>query len=61
MERSYDIFEKFADSGVRWRAVVPGLESAIARMTQLAGKSPNQFFVLDTPANAIVARANVPA
>jgi len=60
VDREYDLFEKFPDGSLVWREFVIGLESANARLKELANLSPNEHFAMHTPSNAIVARVNVP-
>ncbi|MGH9738785.1 MAG: hypothetical protein ACRD4X_09380 [Candidatus Acidiferrales bacterium] len=59
MDREYDIFEKLPDGDLVWRAFVVGLESARAKLGQLASHSKNEFFAIHTPTKQIVARVNV--
>jgi hypothetical protein len=56
----YDLFEKFPNGSVLWRALVPGLDNALARLKELAKLSPNEHFAIHTPSNSIVARVNAP-
>ena len=60
MDRDYELFEKFPDGSVFWRAFVPGLENALARLQELAGRSPNEHFAMYLPSKEIVGRANAP-
>jgi hypothetical protein len=60
VDREYDIFEQFADGSVLWRALVPGLEKALAKLKELASLSPNEHFAMHTPTKTIIARINVP-
>jgi len=42
----YDLFEKFPDGSSLWRACVIGLDGARLHMSDLAQRSPNQFYAL---------------
>ena len=59
MNREYDIFEKFSDGSVVWRDFVHGLETARAKLGQLASHSKNEFFAIHTPTKEITIRVNV--
>jgi hypothetical protein len=61
VNREYDLFEKFPDGSVLWRAYIPGLENAIAELKRLGTISSNEHFAIHTPTKAIVARVNVKA
>jgi hypothetical protein len=61
VDREYDLFEKFPDGSILWRAFVPGLENAVAHLKKLGSLSPNEHFAMHTPTQAIVARVNTPA
>jgi hypothetical protein len=58
MNRDYDIFEKLPGGDVVWRAFVPGLENARAKLQNLAKNSENEFFAIHTPTKEIVVRVN---
>ena len=58
MDREYDLFEKFPDGSLIWRAVVKGHESAIAKLTELAGQTNNEVRVMHMPTKSIVATMN---
>jgi hypothetical protein len=60
VDRNYDIFEKFPDGSVLWRAFVPGLENAQKKLQELATLSPNEHFAMHTPSKDIVGRVNAP-
>jgi hypothetical protein len=60
MEREFDLFEKLPDGSVLWKAVVPGMENAVARLKSLGSTSPNEHFAIHTPTKTIVARVNAP-
>ena len=60
MDLTYDLFEQFPDGSVFWRAFVPGLENAQARLQELAGRSPNDHFAMYLPSKEIVGRVNAP-
>jgi hypothetical protein len=59
MNREYDIFEKLSDGSVIWRDFVQGLETARAKVGQLAKRSKNGFFAIHTPTKDIAVRVNV--
>jgi hypothetical protein len=60
VDGEYDLFEKFPNGAVMWLGTVPGLDSAIARLKELASLSPNEHFAIHTLTNTVVARMNVP-
>jgi len=60
VEREYDLFEKFPDGSLLWRACIKGLENAIAALKEFARHSSNEHFAIHTPSKAVVARINVP-
>jgi hypothetical protein len=43
MNRDYDIFEKLPDGSVVWRAFVPGLENARAKLQNSRGTQGTSF------------------
>jgi hypothetical protein len=53
MHREYDLFEKFPDGSSLWRDSVLGLEGARAHMRELAQKSGNHFYAIDTVSGKI--------
>ena len=59
MLRDYDIFEKFPDGSMVWRACVFGQYEAQRKLQDLAERSPNEFVAIDIkageplPANAL--------
>jgi hypothetical protein len=59
MDREYDLFEILPDGSVLWRAVVPGLENALARLKMLGSLSTNEHFAIHTPTRTVVSRVNV--
>jgi hypothetical protein len=58
VERTYDIFEKQPDGAMLWKATVVGHEPAIAKLRELAGKSPNEIQVMHLPTKALIATMN---
>jgi hypothetical protein len=58
MDRDYDLFERFADGSVIWRACIRGIENAIAKLKELGSDSPNEHFAIHTPTKAVIARVN---
>jgi len=59
MKLEYDIFEKFSDGSVVWQGLVQGLETARAKLEELARRSKNEFFAIHTPTKDIPVRVNV--
>ena len=47
MLRDYDIFEKFPDGSMVWRACVFGQHEARRKLLDLAKHSPNAFVAID--------------
>jgi hypothetical protein len=60
MDREYDLFEELPDGSVLWRAVVPGLENALAKLQELGRLSPNGHFAMHTATKTVVGRVNEP-
>lgn len=58
MERTYDIFEINDNGDPIWRAVVAGLDAALARAKELASRSTHEFRVMHLPTNSIAAVLN---
>jgi len=58
MDRTYDIFEKHPDGCMIWRATIQGHEAAIAKLRELAAKTPNEVQVLHLPTKALIATMN---
>jgi hypothetical protein len=54
MNHKYDLFEKFPDGSSLWRACVIGLDGAQRHMTDLAMRSPNQFYAMHLLSGKIV-------
>ena len=48
MYREYDLFEKFSDGSSLWRASVLGIEGTRLHLRELAQKSANEFYAIDT-------------
>lgn len=57
MERTYDIFEN-VDGSMIWRTTIVGHEAAIAKLRELAGKTPNELQVHHLPTKALIATMN---
>jgi hypothetical protein len=47
MMRDYDIFEKFPDGSMIWRACVFGRDETHRKLRELAECSPNEFVAID--------------
>jgi hypothetical protein len=47
MRRDFDIFEKFHDGSILWRACARGRYEATRKMQELAEHSDNEFVVID--------------
>jgi hypothetical protein len=60
MEREYDIFEKVEGHEI-WRCSVVGHDAAIAKLKELAAKSPNEFVVMYLPGSTVIATLKTPA
>jgi hypothetical protein len=54
MSYVYDLFEKFPDGSSLWRACVIGLEGARLHVSDLARRSPNQFYAMNVASGKIV-------
>jgi hypothetical protein len=54
MLHSYDLFEKFPDGSSLWRACVVGLKGTRLHMSDLAQRSPNQFYALHVESGKLV-------
>jgi hypothetical protein len=54
MNHKYDLFEKFPDGSSLWRACVIGLEGARRHMSDLAQRSPNQFYAMHLVSGKII-------
>jgi hypothetical protein len=54
MKNRYDLFEKFPDGSSLWRACVIGLDDARSHMSDLAKRSPNQFYALHVMTGKLV-------
>ena len=51
----FDLFRGTEDKIEVWLEVIPGLESAIKRMEQIAAKTPGKYFVFSTAQQAVLA------
>ena len=60
MHRVYEIFEVLPDGSPQKVSVVSGLDSAKARLNEVATNTTNECFASDTRTRQIVALANVP-
>jgi hypothetical protein len=61
MDRTYDVFEIFADGAMIWRASITGLEPAVRKFKELAHRSANEFRLMHLPTHAVIATTrNVP-
>lgn len=60
MNRVYEIFEVLGNGSRQKLAVVSGLESAKARLLEVANSTRNECFVADARTHQIVAHRNVP-
>jgi hypothetical protein len=60
MDREYDLFEKFPDGSVLWRAFIPGIDNVLSKLKELGRLSPNEHFAMHTPSKTIVGRVNAP-
>jgi hypothetical protein len=50
MRHDYDVFEKFPDGSTLWRACVAGRYEAHRKISELAERSDNEFFLIDIQA-----------
>ena len=55
MDRIYDIFEKFSDGLLIWRASVQGQQAALAEMERRAARSSNGFQAMHLPTGEVMA------
>jgi hypothetical protein len=58
MGRKYDLFEKFPDGTLTWRNAVFGQEEAIRKLREVAAKTENECYLMDTPTQTVVAKMN---
>jgi hypothetical protein len=56
MRRNYDIFEKFRDGSIVWRASTRGKFEAKQKIQELMELSDNEFVVIDDPVEFISAK-----
>ena len=56
MRRNYDIFEKFRDGSIVWRASIRGKFEAKRKIQELMELSENEFVVIDDPLEFISAK-----
>lgn len=54
MRCDFDVFEKFSDGSTLWRACVQGRSEAQRKVHELAGRSENEFFLLDIRADVLL-------
>jgi hypothetical protein len=47
IRHDYDIFEKFPDGSTLWRACVRGRFEAQRKISELAERSENKFYMID--------------
>ena len=47
MRRDYDVFEKFPDGSVIWRACITGRHEPQCKILELQEYSENEFFMVD--------------
>ncbi len=55
MDREYDLFEVFPDGALIWRCSEAGHEKAIQRLRELAELTENEFRVMHTLTNTLIA------
>lgn len=60
MQEAYEIFEVLPNGSRQRVAVIPGLQSANARLQELANNTRNECFAADARTRQIVALRNVP-
>lgn len=58
MESEFDVFERFPDGGVIWRAVVSGLDNVRDRLVFFGSESSHEFFAMNVLTKQVVARVN---
>ena len=54
MRRDYDIFEKFQDGSIHWRATIHGRFESQRKMHKLAERSENEFVAIDIQAQELL-------
>lgn len=59
-DRSYDLFEMFADGSALWKGAVVGHEDAIRRLQELAAGTTNEMRLMHVPTKTIIATMNGP-
>ena len=60
MDRQYDIFERFPDGELLWRAVKVGREQSLRKLQELAARSRNEVLAMHVPTKEIIATLNAP-
>jgi hypothetical protein len=55
MNGEFDIFEKFPDGKLVWRAVMFSHELAVRKGKELAADSRNEFVIMRLPEKAVIA------
>jgi len=60
VEREYDIFEKYPDGSLLWRAVVTGRDQAAAKLHELAARTANEVQMIHVSSKTVIAVLNAP-
>jgi hypothetical protein len=58
-KRFYDCFEKIPGGNAEWRACAFGLDSARAKLSELALRTSNEVFIVDLYEDKVIDRKNV--
>jgi hypothetical protein len=60
VEREYDIFEKYPDGSLLWRAAVTGRDQAAAKLHELAAQTANEVQMIHVSSKTVIAVLNAP-
>ncbi len=55
MDRTYDIFERFADGTMLWKSSVVGHDAAVLKLKAMAQQGPNEFRLMHIATNTVIA------
>jgi hypothetical protein len=55
VDRDYDLFERFPDGSLVWRAVVSGHGNALRKLSELAAQTSNEVHAMHVATNTVIA------
>jgi hypothetical protein len=58
VDHVYDIFEKYPDGSILWKASVAGRENAIGKLREFAVTTANECCLMHLPTKAVIASMN---